>query len=172
MGRRARLKISESDFQMYLLENYIDSAGDKVSDRELWSSDEFIEKTGLFKKDKFSTKKLMVSMGTVSYWKKKLEITEESIFHYHTVMSKRLKPNADFEKWSRKNNAGHSKKKQNDEKTRRANLVKILNLDSNFKKYSVDIIMNYMRDIWKLSNLDVEAETSRIMNLLDSIEVR
>lgn len=166
MGRRAKLNISECNFQKYLLNNYVDKDGDKVSDRELWSSDKFMNDTGLFRKDKHSTKKVMVSMGTISYWKKKLGVDEKCIYHYHTTITKKI--SEPFESWSRLNNAGHSKKKVTTDLARRSDLVKILNLSSEFKKYSVNIIMDYMRSIWRDTGMNVEQETQRVMELLDS----
>jgi hypothetical protein len=168
MARRTRLKISEDEFLQYLLDNYVDGGGNKVSDRQLWGSEEFFKKTGLFKKDKYSSKMILVSMGTVSYWKKKLNIDEHSIYHYHATITKRICETT-FDEWSRKHNLGHKKKKIVTDLSRRSDLVKILNLSSDFRVYTVDMIIKYMRDIWRLANKDVDYETRLVMEKLDSI---
>ncbi|MGL4209939.1 MAG: hypothetical protein ACRCRT_00170 [Cetobacterium somerae] len=171
VGRKTKLKITEDKFQKYLLENYIDNDGDKVSDRELWSSDKFMNITGIYRKDKYSDKKIMVSLGTVSYWKKKLNINEKSIFHYHRTITKRIKNTVMYDEWSRMNNTGHQKKKVITDLSRRTDLIKILNLGAEFKSYSVDIIMEYMRDIWRVANKDIEKETENVMKQLDMMKM-
>ena len=84
-----KLKISEHDFKNYLLNHYVDEEGNKVSDRVLWSTQEFFDYTGMYAVNKFTEERQICSTGTISYWKKKLELKEEDIYDYHKNITKK-----------------------------------------------------------------------------------
>jgi len=68
MARRRTLKLSDSDFKVWLLNHFIDENGDKVSFTDVLNSEAFIKETGLSRINKETKEVEPVSRGTLSYW--------------------------------------------------------------------------------------------------------
>lgn len=158
---KRKLKISCEELRNYLLEHYIDDEGEKISDRTLWGSEEFMEYTGLYKEDLFTDKKLPVSLGTVSYWKKKLNILEEDVFSYHQIITKRLDEDLEYETWSKKYNKGHNKIQVLSQETIKKRLIKYAGLSKVFYNFSFDEVSKAINKVWEEMGLDSEIEMNK-----------
>lgn len=162
-----KLKLSDEEFKFYLLDNYIDENGNKVSDRELWSTPEFMEKTGLFKIDRFSKRKLCCSTGTISYWKKKLSVREKDVFDYNQKITQKILNKVEYEDWSKVNNKGRKKIEIETPERRKNRLLNILGLDSTFRNYSFEEIITLMEGLWDDMGMDKEKEKAEIYEQLE-----
>lgn len=160
--KQNRLKISEKEFRDYLLNHYIDDDGLKVSDRVVWGTDEFFDYTGMYGLNKFTGDRQMVSMGTISYWKKKLDVKEESVYDYHINVTKKISKDISFEDWSRKNNKGYSKSPSTfDRETIKRKLVKYAELPAKYQYKTLDELVAIVLKTWETLELDATAEMSR-----------
>ena len=155
-----KLKISEKDFKSYLLSNYVDEDGNKVSDRILWSTEEFFDYTGMYSINKYTGEKQMVSTGTISYWKDKLDVKEEEIYKYNTTVTNRIK--VDFEEWSRKNNKGYTKEKSiSSNDTIKRKLIKYVGLPKKYEYMSLDDVSRLALSMWKNLGFNAEEEMKK-----------
>lgn len=143
-NQKKKLKISESELKTYLLENYIDDNGTKVSDRELWSKEEFFETTGLFRINIYTGKREICSTGTISYWKNKLNLKEDVVFEYHQLFSKRIGLDVQFEEWSKKNNKGHTVKQSFSENMIKKRLIKHFGVSQVYSHLSLERALSYI----------------------------
>lgn len=158
MSKKSKLLISETDFRKYLLNNYVDEEGNKISDRVLWSTKEFFDTTGMFTINKYTQDRQIVSMGTVSYWKKKLNLSEKDIYEFHKIITGRIK-DISFEDWSRKYNKGYDKSisTYNRESIKRK-LIKYLQLPNKYDDMSLEGVSDLAINLWKSLGLDAEEE--------------
>lgn len=136
--RSRKLKLSEEEFKEYLLDKYVDEQGQKVSVRLLWGTEEFMNHTGMFKINKYTKKKERVSEGTISYYNKKLELTERDIFEYHRQITKRIPVTTTFEEWSRKNNKGYTREELLNQDTIKRRMIKYFGLSESYIHFSHD----------------------------------
>lgn len=113
MSRKSRLKISKIELKELLLEMYIDENGKKVSDRKVFSNPEFMEITGLHKINRVSGEKEPISTGSISDWKRRLELNEIEVFKYHKNKTGRILPEVNFDEWSKYKNKGGQHQKGN-----------------------------------------------------------
>lgn len=162
-----KLKLSDEDFKEFLLDNYIDQNGNKVSDRELWSSESFMEKTGMFKLDRFSKKKLCCSTGTISYWKKKLNVREKDVFDYNQKITQKILNKIKYEEWSKMNNRGYHKIELETPDRRKNRLIRILGLDQTFRNYTFEEIMRLIESFWEDMGLNVEQQKLEVYEQLE-----
>lgn len=153
---KTKLKISETAFKEYLISKYVDENGNKVSDRFLWGAEDFFEYTGMYGINKYTNKKQMVSTGTISYWKKKLQLKEEDIYRYHTSVTNRIK--ISFEEWSRKNNKGYSRQKTNTRDSIKRKLILYTGLPDKYKHMSLDEVCRLATNLWKNLGFDEKEE--------------
>lgn len=158
---KGKLKITCEELRSYLLENYINKNGEKISDRALWGSDDFMEFTGLYKLDIFTNKKLPVSLGTVSYWKKKLNILEEDVFRYHQIITKRINDDLEYETWSKKYNKGHNRIQVLSHETVKRRLIKYAGLSKTFYNFSFDEVSKAINKVWAEMGLDSVSEMNK-----------
>lgn len=163
-AKNGKLKLSDTEFKNYLLENYIDENGDKVSDRELWSRNDFFEKTGLFKINKFTNKKEICSTGTISYWKKKLLLKEQSVFEYHQLITKKISENTEFEVWSKKNNKGHNKITTLTEETVKRRMIKHFGLLDVYNHLTLNQVHNAIYELLHGLGKDAKEEIAKFYN--------
>lgn len=133
--KNRKLKIDEGIFRELLLDKYVDKNGDKVSVRNVWGDKDFMLYTGMFKKNKYTNKLETVSEGTISYYNKKLDLTEKYLFEYHKTTG-RIKEDVLFEDWSRKNNNGHKRDKLNLQNSIKNKMIKYFGLTEVFKQYT------------------------------------
>lgn len=162
MKNKSKLKISEYDFKNYLLDHYVDDEGNKISDRVIWSSEEFYDYTGMFSVNKFTKIRQPVSTGTISYWKNKLDLKEEDIFSFHQEVTKKIKDNISFEEWSRKNNKGYKKDKSTYNRDVIKNkLIKHVGLPNKYTHMSLDNVSNLALKIWSTLGLNAEEEMKK-----------
>ena len=160
--RVSKLKIADLELKKYLLENYVNEKGDKVSDRELWSRQEFFEYTGLYKVNEYTDTLERVSLGTVSYWKKKLGVKEREIFDYHQNVTGRIAPDIDYRTWSKLNNKGHKKTKVHTRESFKNSLISYLGLEGSLlKNYSYDKVIKVCMNFWEELGLDAKEEYKR-----------
>lgn len=94
---RHKLKMSREQFKQYLLDNYLDENNRKISERKLVNTPKFMNDTGLYKLDKVTGIRTPVSMGTMAYWKKVLNLKDFDIYKYHRDVTKRI--TEDYENW-------------------------------------------------------------------------
>lgn len=163
-NRKSKLTLSDNDFRNYLLNNYVDEDGYKVSDRLVWSTEEFFDKTGMYTINKYTKTRQIVSMGTVSYWKKKLDLSEKDIYNFHKVITGRIK-DISFEEWSRRYNKGYDKSipTYNRESIKRK-LIKYLQLPNKYNDMSLEEISDLAINLWKSLGLDAEEEMKDFYN--------
>lgn len=151
-----KLKISEHDFKNYLLNHYVDEEGNKVSDRVLWSTQEFFDYTGMYAVNKFTNERQICSTGTISYWKKKLELKEEDIYDYHKNITKKI--TCSFEEWSRKNNKGYTRESTYNRDVIKRKLIKYANLPKKYSDMSLDEISNLALKLWETLGINANDE--------------
>lgn len=161
-----KLKLSEFEFRSYLLESYIDENGNKVSDRELWGSEKFFEKTGLYKINKYTNKKCICSTGTISYWKSKLNLKEEDVFRYHKLFTKKIKDDIEFEQWSKKNNRGHKRINTLTDDTIKRRMVKYFGLDDVYNHLTLEKAQSYLYELLSGLGTDAKVEISKFYETL------
>lgn len=158
---KSKLKISESDFRTYLLQSYVNKNGKKISDRELWSSDDFFEYTGLYSINQYTQRKQSVSPGTISYWKKKLNVKEYDIFIYNKSIE-RIKENVSFLEWSRIKNKGYKKSKKNNKTYTKESLkFRFINyacLPNKCKQNTFEENIKIAKELWDILGIDAEEE--------------
>lgn len=107
-GRKSRFKRSDIEIRQWFLEHLVDSNGNKVSLRDLWWSDEFIEFSGMT--GERTGKKS--SNGTLSYWVyKKWGLSDEYIYNYHKNITFKINNEITFEEWHNINMGGKGKEK-------------------------------------------------------------
>lgn len=136
--RSRKLRLSDDEFKEYLLDKYVDEQGQKVSVRQLWKEEAFMEHTGMFKLNKYTNEKERVSEGTISYHNKRLGLTEKEIFDYHQQITKRIPITTSFEEWSRKNNKGYTREELINQDTVKRRMIKYFGLNENYIHYSHD----------------------------------
>lgn len=152
-----KLKMTQKQFKQYLLDRYVTNDGYKVSDRELWSDETFMNETGMFQYEKFTNKKCMVSLGTISYYKSKLSVKERDVYDYHFNYTKIVK--IPFEKFTNKltsnliNNRGVRKNILSQDQIK-SKLIKYLNFPKHFQNYTYSFVRSMAYNIWEESGLD------------------
>ena len=162
MKNKNKLKISEQDFRIYLLNHYVDENGAKVSDRVLWSTDEFFELTGMYSINKFTNKRTILSTGTISYWKKKLNLKEESVFLYHQNVTKKIPSDITYEEWSRKYNKGYKKEIQTfNRDVIKKKLIKYAGLPNKYDNLTLDELTAVAMKIWTTIGIDAYLEMQK-----------
>lgn len=112
----------------------------KKSVRDVWSSKDFMEYTGMFKINKYTGEKERCSEGTISYYNKEFELTEKALYDYHSKITKKIQ-NISFDDWSRKNNKGYHKKETITNTMIKQRALKYFNLDRRYEKLSPSKIL-------------------------------
>ena len=97
-NRPNKLKMTHEQFRQYLLDHYLDENNWKIPERKLVCMPDFMEDTGLYKIDYKTKFKTPVSMGTMAYWKKILNLRDYDIYRYHRDVTKRI--TIDYEEWT------------------------------------------------------------------------
>lgn len=156
-----KLKINEIQFKQYLLDHYIDDKGMKVSDRVVWDNDNFFELTGMYTINKFTGDRQMLSTGTISYWKKKLNVKERDVYNYHVTYTKRIPKETTYSEWSRKNNKGYPKETTFNRETTKRKLIKFAGLPQKYNHKSLDELILLVLKTWETLGLDAEGEMKR-----------
>lgn len=128
MARPSQLKISKEQFKRYLIKNYIDQEGRKVSIRDLWNRQSFLSYTGLYNKKSLGYDLKMCSMGTASKWNEILEVREHELYPYY-IKKGLIDPSITFEMWSRKCNRGGKPNYANLQKDYKIYFMEHFNLD-------------------------------------------
>lgn len=134
--RNKKLKLTEDEFKEYLLGKYVDDFGQKVSIRQVWKSEDFMNHTGMFKINKYTGEKEICSEGTMSYYNRKLGLTEEYIFEYHQKITQKIPITTTFHEWSRKNNKGHTKEEVLNQETIKRRMIKYFDLSEMYNHFS------------------------------------
>lgn len=94
MGRRPTYFVSDEEMKKYILEGMCDENGKKVSIRDLFNSEEFMNNTGYFRYQE--GQKQAMSMGTIECLREKLGVTDEFAYEYH---KKKGRINVPFDEW-------------------------------------------------------------------------
>ncbi len=153
-----KLRISELQFKQYLLDHYVDSEGRKVSDRIVWNNEEFFDYTGMFGINKYTGERKMLSTGTISYWKAKLDVREEDVFLYHQNVTKKIPKDIDYEEWSRKNNKGYEKVAAYNRETVKRRLIKYAGIPEKYRYKTLDELVLIVLKTWDTLGMDAENE--------------
>jgi hypothetical protein len=101
MGRKSTTHLSDLQFKRYLLRNFITEEGDKISIRDLFTSEEFMHYTKYYRI--VNGQKQPMAMGTISCLLNKLGLNEDYMFKYYKSKGL-IREDMDFETWTRKNN--------------------------------------------------------------------
>ncbi|MGL4425566.1 MAG: hypothetical protein ACRCZ0_07510 [Cetobacterium sp.] len=131
-----KLILSEDEFREYLLDKYVDGFGQKLPIRQVWETDDFMNYTGMFKINKYTGKKERCSEGTMSYYNKKLGVTELDIFEYHQRITKRIPVTTTFSEWSRKHNKGYTREEVLNQDTIKRRMIKHFDLSETYYHFS------------------------------------
>lgn len=109
MARPRLIKLTNKQFKEWLLDNFVDENGNKITCRDLMKSEKF--KNEVF----YNPSKTFGSIGTLSNWMGKLltdeypykgeAVTEQLIFTHN--LQKGVIKSISFDEWSRKYNKGH-----------------------------------------------------------------
>lgn len=130
-----------------------------MSDRVVWGDDKFFNITGMYSKNKFTGDKQMLSTGTISYWKTKLEVKEENVYEYHKNITKRIPKSLSYEDWSRKNNKGYTKDVSTfNRDTIKRKLIKYAGLPEKYHLKSLDELVMLVLKTWETLGLNAEDE--------------
>lgn len=135
MCRKNKLKLTNSQFKEYLLDKYVDENGEKVSVREVWDNLEFKKHSGMYQINKYTKVKDIVSTGTISYWNKKLNLTEKEIYDFHFNITKRIKE-TDYSIWSKQKNKGHIRKRCSNLRTIKNGMIRYFGFNERYKRLS------------------------------------
>lgn len=127
MGRRSIYYISDEAFRRFLRKHFIDDEGNKVSTRELFSSDLLFDYTGYYRLSPTGNRE-MVSMGSVSKLLVKLKCSEPELFAYYKK-KKLISEEIDFETWSRKCNRKHTKNSKSKREDFKFYMIEFFRLD-------------------------------------------
>lgn len=169
-----KLKMSESEFREYLINNYVDEDGNKVSDRVLISSEKFIQDTGLYKIDKITGLIKPCSLGNISYWKSKLDLKEYDIYKHHKYVTGKIASYVEYEDWSNKAIKGRKKNKticvskrayeskNYNEKNERLLLIRVCGFPEHFENYTVEQVRQLALELWEDLGLDAREELLRV----------
>lgn len=159
MAKNAKLKIGKKTLKKIILEMSVDSEGNKISDRKLWGSTEFMEATGLFRINKYTSDKEMVSLGTCTYWKKKLDLTAKSVFEYHQYVTGRIDALVLFKEWNLKTSVKSMESGVVSEKTKKNNLIRDFELkDKVYSTYTLKELESAIIELYNELGLDGVAE--------------
>lgn len=139
--RTRKLKLSEDDFREYLLGKYVDDTGCKLSIRQVWETEDFMEHTGMYKVNKYTGMRERCSEGTMSYYNKKLNLTERDIFEYHQLITKKIPIITSFEEWSRRHNKGHTREEILNQETIKRRMIKYFDLSETYHNFSPSKVM-------------------------------
>ena len=162
---KSKLKITEKKFRDYLLQNYINENLEKVSDRDLWSREEFFDYTGMYSINKYTNERKMLSTGTISYWKQKLNIKEKDVYDYHR-RNGRLK-DISYSEWSKMNNKGHVRIKTLTDETIKRKLIKYVGLSDNYKFQTLKYVQESVYRLWKGLGLNADLEMKKFYEYLE-----
>ena len=69
----------------------------------------FMEETGMYKLDTRTGVRTPISMGTIAYWKNKLNLKDYDIYKYHRDVTKRI--TIDYEDWTQSSRRLNREKK-------------------------------------------------------------
>lgn len=166
---KSKLKISELQFREYLLEHYINENLEKVSDRELWGREDFFDYTGMYGLNKYTGERKILSTGTISYWKSKLNIKEKDVYEYHKKITKKLK-NISYEDWSKINNKGHARKSTFTENSIKNKLIKYVGLPKSYKNKTFMMVQEIVFRTWKSLGLDAEQEMYKFYTSIKEVD--
>ncbi len=157
MARPRTLKLDNQTFKEYLLKNFINESGKKVSLRKLIITDEFMNDTGLHRPNKHTGIRESVSVGTVSNWMYRTlkdcepylgrAVTDDTIYQYG-IDNKLIDTNIKFSEW-----AGVVDKSKKEIKSESAILRRIaIELGSAFTPKDVDndleVFREYLADVY------------------------
>lgn len=152
-----KLLMTDEQFKEYLLENYVDKDGNKISDRTLISSEKFMLDTGLFSIDEVTGLKIPCSLGNISYWKTKLNLQEYDVYLYHKNKTKRIKE--EYSVWS--NKTVHRVKKARvtniyDMEIEKEIIIEYCGFPEVYKNYSPQVVRESAEELWEMLGLDVK----------------
>ena len=155
---KSKLRITETEFRNYLLKNYIDpNTLEKVSDRDLWGREEFFDYTGMFGINRYSKERKIVSTGTISYWKTKLDVKEEDVYNFNFEILSKKYPT--YEDWSRVNNKGYGRtKKTMAEDTIKRKLVAYMGFPNSYKNKPMSYVQDVAYETFRSLGVDPDEE--------------
>lgn len=159
MAKKNKLKISKLALKKLILELSVDDDGNKISDRMLWGSKEFMEKTGLYKVNDFTSEHEGCSLGTVSYYKKLLGVNAEKVFEHHMWITGKIDPLMLFEDWNLKSNVKSIESGVISEKTKKNNIIRDFGLtDKVYSTYTLRELENAIIELYNELGLDGKKE--------------
>lgn len=166
---KSKLLITELEFREYLLKNYVDkNTLEKVSDRDLWGREDFFDFTGMYSINKYSRERKIVSTGTISYWKTKLDVKEIDVYNYNFDILSTKYPT--YEDWSRVNNKGYNKsKKTYTEETIKRRLVSYMGFPNSYKQKPMSYVQDVAYETFKSLGLDPDEEMTQFYTSLRSV---
>ena len=124
------------------------------------------EYTGMFAINRYTKRRKKVSEGTISYWKKKLNLSEREIFIYHQNKTKRIDYKLSYSQWTRKLNMNQTLKKKKSE-TKLMSLIKYAGLPKKYIGKSFDEVTMIAMNMWKSFGLNPEAELKKFYEEVD-----
>lgn len=167
---RHKLKMTREQFKQYLLDNYLDENNRKISERKLVSTHKFMNDTGLYKLDKITGIKTPVSMGTMAYWKKVLNLRDFDIYKYHRDVTKRI--TEDYENWRAINIIkNHNTKRKTGvlkglvvytPELEKEKLLKECSFPKHFVNYKLERLRKLAFELWEDLGLNPNEELSRL----------
>lgn len=168
-NRPNKLKMTHEQFRQYLLDHYLDEDNNKIPERKLVCTQEFMEDTGLYKIDYRTKFKTPISMGTMAYWKKILNLKDYDIYKYHRDVTKRII--IDYEEWtiSKIRNKKPKKLKKGILKDtviytpelEKEKLIRECSFPKHFINYSLERLRKLAFELWEDMGLDPVKELAK-----------
>ena len=155
MGRKAIYSISDEAFTRFLRKHFIDEEGNKISIRELFSSDLLYDYTGYYRLSPTGNRE-MVSMGSISKLLPKLRCSEQELFTYYK-RKKLISEEITFEMWSKRCNRKHTKNSKPKREDFKAYMIEFFKLDY-VECYDLSMEDLRMKALMNYLNLDLSIE--------------
>lgn len=168
--RNGKLKMTSEQFKQYLLDNYLDENNNKISERKLINMPKFMEETGMYKLDTRTGVRTPISMGTIAYWKNKLNLKDYDIYKYHRDVTKRI--TIDYEDWTQSSRRLNREKKIKKgvlkdtvvytPELEKEKLIKECSFPKHFVNYTLERLRNLAFELWEDMGLNPVDELTRI----------
>lgn len=168
--RNGKLKMTTEQFKQYLLDHYLDEENNKISERRLINMSSFMDDTGMFKLDTRTGVKTPISMGTIAYWKKKLNLKDYDVYKYHRDVTKRI--TIGYEEWTKSSKRLNKNKKMGrgglskiliyTPELEKEKLVKECSFPKHFINYTLERLRNLAYELWEDMGINPVEELTRI----------
>ena len=156
MAKGAKLKITKLALKKLILKLSVDTDGRKVSDRVLWGSEEFMDKSGLFKENKYTKEIGHCSLGTISYYKKLLKLNAMDTFTHHQMVTGKIHPLTTFGEWNLKTNVKSMDDNVVSDKAKKTKLIRDFDLKDGayYNTYTLAELENAIIELYNELGMD------------------